>query len=136
MGSRVPAAHPHPEIPKLPPPPGLDKSSISITDLLPKSFVLSVPNSLEHYGTSTMVIWLCYYLFLCQLYFSDGSCKFSHAVTNKPQEIQPGQEFDTSTLGHGVLCCFSNSGKLFALCTPQKELLIWHTNDWKLLSKR
>ncbi|XP_068724975.1 tRNA (guanine-N(7)-)-methyltransferase non-catalytic subunit WDR4-like [Montipora capricornis] len=66
----------------------------------------------------------------------DGSCKFSYSISNDPQKIQPGQELDTSTLGHGVLCCFSNSGKLFALCTPQKELLIWQTSDWKLLNKR
>ncbi|KAL9979832.1 hypothetical protein ACROYT_G017551 [Oculina patagonica] len=65
----------------------------------------------------------------------DGSCKFSHTVNNERQQPQAFQD-DTSTLGHGVMCCFSNSGNLFALCTPQKELLIWQTSDWKLLNKR
>lgn len=65
----------------------------------------------------------------------DGTYKFSHTVQNEPQQSQANQD-DISTLGHGVLCCFSNSGKLFALCTPQKELFIWQTRDWKLLSER
>ncbi|XP_074618390.1 tRNA (guanine-N(7)-)-methyltransferase non-catalytic subunit wdr4-like isoform X4 [Acropora palmata] len=66
----------------------------------------------------------------------DGSCEFSHSADNDPRNIQPGQETDISALGHGVLCCFSPSGKLFSLCTPQKELFIWQTNNWKLLNKR
>ena len=66
----------------------------------------------------------------------DGSCKFSLTVNSEPEKIQPGQEFDTSALGHGVLCCFSPSGNFFALCTPQKELFIWQTSNWKLLNKR
>lgn len=65
----------------------------------------------------------------------DGTEKFSHTVKNEPQQSQANQD-DISTLGHGVLCCFSNSAKFFALCTPQKELLVWQTSDWKLLSKR
>lgn len=69
------------------------------------------------------------------LLYRDGTYKFSHTIQNEPQQSQANQD-DISTLGHGVLCCFSNSGKLFALCTPQKELFIWQTGDWKLLSKR
>lgn len=73
---------------------------------------------------------------LISCFSRDGSCKFSHSADNDPRNIQPGQETDISALGHGVLCCFSPSGKLFSLCTPQKELFIWQTNDWKLLNKR
>ena len=67
--------------------------------------------------------------------YRDGTCKFSHTVNNEPKQPQAWQE-DIGTLGHGVLCCFSNSGSLFAFCTPQKELFIWQTSDWKLLNKR
>lgn len=69
------------------------------------------------------------------LLYRDGTHKFSHTVESEPQQSQANQD-DISTLGHGVLCCFSNSGKLFALCNPEKELFIWQTSDWKLLSKR
>nr|XP_058941381.1 tRNA (guanine-N(7)-)-methyltransferase non-catalytic subunit WDR4-like [Pocillopora verrucosa] len=63
----------------------------------------------------------------------DGTCKFSYAVDCVRQSALPE---DASTLGHGVLCCFSKSGGLFAICTPYKELFIWQTSDWKLLNKR
>ncbi|XP_022799948.1 tRNA (guanine-N(7)-)-methyltransferase non-catalytic subunit wdr4-like isoform X2 [Stylophora pistillata] len=72
-------------------------------------------------------------LTLSEMNFGDGTCKFSHAVNCEPQSALPD---DASTLGHGVLSCFSKSGGLFALCTPHKELFIWQTNDWKLLNKR
>lgn len=75
---------------------------------------------------------------------SEGTCKFSCNIfdiklpqdnkkSNKPSNDDNKQD---TALGHGNVCAFSLSGKLFALSTLNKLLAIWRTDSWECVSIR